>query len=129
MAARKSIVGGPDVLIALYYGGAVGGLFDPIGPKPADHDFDVKFCEGVLAADPEHVEALAFLGNFHTRGGRHEEGLAIDLRLVRLRPDSPQVHYNLACSYALLGRPEEAMRDLERAVECGFEDAEHLVKD
>jgi tetratricopeptide (TPR) repeat protein len=75
------------------------------------------------------VEALSFLGNTFTRRGLHERGLELDLRLVRLRPESPRAKYNLACSYALLGRPEEAFRALDAAIEYGFDDAEHLARD
>ena len=129
MASRKSIIGGPDVMLALYYGGGAGGLFAPLGPKPAADDFDVKFCEAVIEADPDHVEALAFLGNTYTTRGEHERGAVLDLRLVRLRPRSARAHYNLGCTFALLGRTEEAFEELERAVECGFGDAEHMLKD
>ncbi len=127
--SRSSTIGGPDVLLALYYGGGTSGLFDPIGPAPADDDFEATFCAAVLEADPDHVEALAFLGNICTSRGEHERGLALDLRLVRLRPESARGHYNLACTYALLGRSEDAFRELDVAAECGFADAEHMKKD
>jgi len=129
VASRKSIVGGPDVLLALYYGGGMAELFAPVGPKPDDDDFGVKFCEAVLESDPDHVEALAFLGNTYTTRGKYERGAVLDLRLVRLRPHSPRARYNLACTYALLGRPEEAFDELERAVDFGFGDAEHMTRD
>ena len=129
MAARRSIIGGPDTLIALYYEGGTGGLFDPIGPRPEDEDLAVELCERVLELDPDHVDALGYLGNHCTRTGSYERGLEIDLRLIRLRPGSARGHYNLACSYALLERPDDAMRELEFACDCGFEDADHMKKD
>lgn len=129
MASRKSIIGGPDVMLALYYGGGMAGLFGPLGPKPDDDEFGVRFCEAVIESDPDHVEALAFLGNTYTTRGEYERGAVLDLRLVRLRPHSPRARYNLACTYALLGRPEDAFDQLERAVEFGFGDAEHMTRD
>ena len=72
---------------------------------------------------------LGYLGNHYTRTGAHERGLEIDLRLIRLRPGSARGHYNLACSYALLERPDDAMRELELAYDCGFDDADHVKKD
>ena len=46
-----------------------------------------------------------------------------------MRPLSSRVHYNLACSYALLGRPDDAFASLDRAIECGFADTDHMQKD
>jgi tetratricopeptide (TPR) repeat protein len=129
VAARRSIIGGPDTLLALYYEGGTGGLFDPIGPRPDDEDLTVELCERVLELDPDHVDALGYLGNHCTRTGSYQRGLEIDLRLVRLRPGSARGHYNLACSYALLERPDDAMRELELASNCGFDDADHMKKD
>jgi len=123
------MIGGPDGLMALYYQGGTSGLFDAIDVGGADDDLDVRFCEAVVAADPDYVEALAFLGNTYTRRGEHTKGLEIDLRLARLRPRSPRVQYNLACSCALTGRREEALAALRRAVEFGFTDADHMLKD
>ena len=37
--------------------------------------------------------------------------------MVQLRPNDPLAHYNLACSYALLKRTEQALKILRRAVE------------
>lgn len=77
----------------------------------------------------ENLDALVELGAALSRLRRFEEGLEVDNRLVRLRPDEPVVHYNLACSLALLGRTDEALDSLERAVDLGYEDWEHMLKD
>ena len=129
MAGRRSIIGGPDTLLALYYEGGAMGLFDPIGAPPEDEDLAVELCERVLELDPDNVDALGYLGNHCTRSGAYQRGLEIDLRLIRLRPGSARGHYNLACSYALLEQPDEAMRELDFAYGCGFGDAEHMQRD
>jgi tetratricopeptide (TPR) repeat protein len=118
-----------DGLLALYYEGGSAALFEPLTDDPPPADMDVKLCEAVLGAAPDNVDALSYLGNIYTKRGEHQRGLEIDLRLVRLRPLSPRVHYNLACSYALLGRPDDAFRSVDRAIECGFLDADHMEKD
>ncbi len=129
MGGRKPFLGDGDALLTLYYQGGTGGLFEPVDGGDCLGDVDVKLCEAALEADPKFVEALAFLGNTFTRRGLHQKGLDLDLRLVRLRPESPRAFYNLACSYALLGRPEDALGALERALEYGFDDAQHLARD
>jgi tetratricopeptide (TPR) repeat protein len=118
-----------DVLLALYYEGGTATLFDPFDDAEPSETLDVELCEAVLAGAPEHVEALAYLGTVYTRRGEYQRGLDLDLRLARLRPRSARVHYNLACSYALLGRPDDAFESMDTAIECGFRDVEHLQKD
>jgi tetratricopeptide (TPR) repeat protein len=92
-------------------------------------DFQVAFCENILAKTPEHVEALALLGEAYTARGEIEKGLQTDLRLSQLKPCSGIVHYNLACSYALMGKNNEAVDALRRALELGYADREHLCND
>lgn len=77
----------------------------------------------------DDVEVLAELANTLTRLGRHEEGLTLDRRLVELLPDDATVRYNLACSLALCQASAAALLELERAVELGYRDADHLLAD
>ena len=102
---------------------------------PADrlaeaHDaFLVDLDEEALAHAPEDAEALMRLGATYTRMGRHEDGLAIDRRLVALLPEDETAQYNLACSLALTGHADAAFAALETAVDCGYSDAVHLQAD
>ncbi|MFG0319816.1 MAG: TPR end-of-group domain-containing protein [Planctomycetota bacterium JB042] len=84
-----------------------------------------------LALDdgPDDFETLARLGELYTRLGRVEEGLEVDRRLARIAPSDPIVRYNLACSLALLGQPEESCAALREAVRLGYSDLEHLLQD
>ena len=88
-----------------------------------------EFLEAELKRHPENVDALAELGQVYTRLGHWEEGLTVDRQLVRLVPESPTVHYNLACSQALLGQAEEAIDSLERAVSLGYDDVGYMQDD
>ena len=92
-------------------------------------DFDIHFCESILKTHPDHVDSLRFLGSAYTARGEHERGLDIDLRLLELEPNDPIVHYNLGCSYSLLGRIGDAVAALERAIELGYRDFEHMERD
>jgi len=78
---------------------------------------------------PEDIQAIHWLGYAYTHVGRYEDGLELDRRLSRLMPDDRMVHYNLACSLALLGRIDEAFDTLYHAVDLGYGDAEHLEAD
>jgi Flp pilus assembly protein TadD len=92
-------------------------------------EFLADFLGHAARRHPDNVEALTELASTLTRLGRIEEGLVVDERLVRLLPSNPTAYYNLACSLALLERAEPALSALERAVELGYDDAEHLLAD
>src|SRR6267378_3998269 len=87
--------------------------------RPGDQqnqlDFELDFFSGILVRRPDYVDVLRVMGNNLTLKGRYVQGLVIDKRLVQLRPCDPLAHYNLACSYALLKRPDQALRTLRRA--------------
>ncbi len=92
-------------------------------------DFEITFYEKLLRAYPDFVDALIPLGEAYTRRGLHDQGLAIDLRLIRLRGNDPLMWYNLACSYSLLKRADESIDSLRRCFELGYTDIPYLQKD
>ena len=95
--------------------------------EPAD--FEILFYEGVVRQRPDYIEALMPLAEAYTRKGLYEKGLEIDERLAQLCKDDAVVYYNLACSYALIGRKTEALKTLRRAVELGYCEFKHMRKD
>lgn len=92
-------------------------------------DFELEFFAGILERQPDFVDVLRVMGNNLTLKGRFVQGLGVDKRLVQLRPEDPLAHYNLACSYALLKRPDQAIRALRRAVELGYRDFRYMRED
>ena len=92
-------------------------------------DIEIGFLEGVARRDPTYIDALQVLGDDYTRRGRFTEGLKVDEQLSRLRPGDALVHYNLACSYALLKKPDLALKTLRRAVELGYRDFRYMRED
>ncbi len=70
-----------------------------------------------------------YLGNAYTATGMYEKGLKVDLKLSRLRPEDPLVHYNLACSFSLMGKLNESLESLEKAVDLGYDDLMYLEND
>jgi len=65
----------------------------------------------------------------YTRRDRYEDGLRIDERLARMRPQDPMVHYNLACSYSLTQQCDLALESLNTAINLGYSDFAWMVKD
>ena len=94
-----------------------------------DLDVEIGFLQGVVRRDPGFVEALQVLGDAFTKRGRFDAGLEVDEALSKLCPGDPMVFYNLACSYALTKRHEQAGLALLRALEMGYSDFKWLMKD
>jgi len=99
--------------------------------RSEQRDLDVKidFIEGLVRRDPGYVDALQLLGDHYTQRGRYVEGLKMDERLARLRPDDALVFYNLACSYSLTEQFDRAAFALEKALNLGYRDFNWLAKD
>ena len=92
-------------------------------------DFEISFYEKLFKAYPDFVDVLIPLGDAYTRRGLYEKGLAIDLRLTQLRHHDPVTWYNLACSYSLLNRLDDALQALRQSIERGYVDVEYLLQD
>ncbi len=97
--------------------------------KKEDAEFEINFYKGLLDKNPDFIEALCALGDLYTKDMQFQKGLEVDERLYRLKPDDPVVLYNLACSYSLLERIDEAFEIIKKAVECGYIDFGHLEED
>ena len=48
---------------------------------------------------------------------------------ARINPEDELTHYNLACACSLAGQPEKALDALEKSVEAGFNDPDHMEND
>jgi tetratricopeptide (TPR) repeat protein len=94
-----------------------------------DLDTKIEFMEGVVRRDPNYVDALQILGDHYTQRGRFPEGLTVDEKLAHLEPQNPLVFYNLACSYSLTDKFDQAIAALNRAMDLGYRDFKWLAKD
>jgi tetratricopeptide (TPR) repeat protein len=103
----------------------------PLGrlPEQSQLDFELDFFGGILQRCPDYIDVLRVMGTLLTLKGRYTDGLQIDKRLVQLRPTDSLAHYNLACSYALLKRSDQALKTLRRAVELGYRDFRYMRED
>lgn len=97
--------------------------------KKEGEEFTIWFFENIIEKNPNYVDCLMYLGNAYTANGMYEKGLMVDQKLSRLRPKDPMVHYNLACSYALLKKIDTAFDALEKAIALGYKDVYHLEMD
>ena len=98
-------------------------------PDQKQLDFELEFFASILEGTPDYVVVLRILGSLLSLKGRFVEGLKLDKRLIRLRPEDALAHYNLACSYSLLDRPEHSLRMLRKAIELGYRDFRYMRED
>ena len=92
-------------------------------------EFEIAFFNGLIEKNQNFAEALVALGDLYTKAGMIKEGLAVDERLVQLRPSDPIALYNLGCSYSLMGDIDKALRSVKKAINCGYTDFYHMERD
>lgn len=90
---------------------------------------EIGFLESLRNRCPRNRLILEALGELYTKIGRYDEGLQVDLELTRLTPREALAWYNLGCSYALVGRKDDAFEALSRAVDLGYGDAGWMSRD
>jgi len=71
---------------------------------------------GILARDPNHVDALHLLGLVSYQRGDHQQAVDLIGRAVALRPQEAIFHYNLAEAYRAGGNLSEAVAHCQTAL-------------
>ncbi|MBK8270412.1 MAG: dienelactone hydrolase family protein [Planctomycetes bacterium] len=81
------------------------------------------------AEDPAKTDALRRDIRKAYRSADYKKALKAATQLHELNPDEPTPMYNMACMHARLGEKDKAYTWLERSVEAGYGDADHLYGD
>ena len=90
---------------------------------------ELHFLQRIAARLPNDTEVLRALADLYTRTGATADGLRIDEQLSQLCAEDPLVWYNLACSFSLSERKDEALEALGKAMDLGYDDYEWMKKD
>ena len=90
---------------------------------------EINFLRQLEKRLPNDIELLKVLADLYTKNNLIKEGLEIDLHLSRLDPENSVIWYNLACSYSLSKKINEAFESLFKAVNLGYKDLSHIKKD
>jgi adenylate cyclase len=75
-----------------------------------------KLARKALDLDELCADAHALLGYYHLLAQAHDQAIAAGERSVALNPNHADNAANLACSYAVSGRPAEAIAQMQRAI-------------
>lgn len=94
-----------------------------------NYEFELSFFESLHKRMPSDVRVVSMLAHLYTKTGHIDRGLKMDRKLVRLQPNDPTTHYNLACSLALKGRKADAVKVLRDAITLGYRDFNWMQHD
>jgi len=63
------------------------------------------------------------------KAGNYQKAMEIAEKLHKLQPDDATHMYNLGCLNCLLGKNDKAYDWLEKAIDAGYKDADHMADD
>jgi tetratricopeptide (TPR) repeat protein len=92
-------------------------------------DFDIDFFERLLSRNGDSLDVLRLLAELVSKKGLMERAAELDAKVVELLPEDCLARYNLACSLARAGRPDEAIDSLSKAILLGYDDLAHMDVD
>ena len=69
--------------------------------------------------DPANAPALLYLGNLETSAGNYEKAVGHFENALKIQPESPDAHFNLAWTYSRLGRTAQARKSYDAAIRSG----------
>ena len=82
-----------------------------------------------LELNPDDARACQLGAGAAANVGEKEAAAEYARRALTINPDDPLLLYNIACMYAMLGNPEEAMNCLEKAVDKGYGQKDWVAHD
>lgn len=77
----------------------------------------------ILRKNPDHPDALNFLGVIAHQAGQNETAVALLRRALQIDPDAPHYHTNLGNAYRSLSQPEKALACYRRNLDLNPGDA------
>ncbi|SFL82055.1 tetratricopeptide repeat protein [Marinobacter zhejiangensis] len=77
----------------------------------------ISVYDQILDLRPDDVEALSYKADAVLELQEPLWAISLCLRALKLAPDNGHAHYQLACAYAEIGRWEDAVNTLQKAVE------------
>ena len=92
-------------------------------------DFDIDFFERLLSRNGDSLEVLRLLAELVSKKGLVDRAAELDAKVVELLQDDCLARYNLACSLARAGRPDEAIDSLSKAILLVYDYLAHMDVD
>ena len=119
----------PDDFQALCFLGQAHKSLGQIAECDAANRRALMLVEDRLELNPDDARAWNLGAGLLVALNQTERAIEFMKTSVAIDPDDPQLLYNVACAYAVLGRTEEALASLEHAVDKGYGHKDWLVHD
>jgi arylsulfatase A-like enzyme/predicted Zn-dependent protease len=87
-------------------------------------DEAVSIIKGIIADDPDIVDAYFSLGNIYFKHGKYEEAIESFLESMERKPDDAFTVINIANAYRRMGKNEEAEQFILSHLEKGISDSQ-----
>lgn len=78
---------------------------------------------------PYRPEGYHYLGHFYTKKKNWEQALKAFRLMEMADPGDAEAHYDLACTYAAMGRKDEAFEQLGKSIALGADDFDRTRRD
>lgn len=82
-----------------------------------------KLLEAKLEQRPSDGWLMVTIARIHARVGDEKESLAMLNKALALAPNNPDVHFQAACAYELMGLRNSALAEIDKAKQLGFSEA------
>jgi len=82
-----------------------------------------------LAYNPNYLPAHFHMGITYVNTREYQRSIQCFEKVIQLDPTEAAAYYNIACCYSLMGKVDKALEWLERSVDQGFKDHQHMTKD
>jgi tetratricopeptide (TPR) repeat protein len=103
-------------------------LVDGKNPKEDEEKVDkaIKNLRKAIIHNKNFVQAFTTLGTAYFMKGLVREGIEANLEAIKIQPEFPIAHNNLAVAYLEIGEFDKAIEHCDKAMELGFEVAQEL---
>ncbi len=119
----------PDDYTAVVFLAQAHNSLDQIAERDAANRRGLMLIEERLELNPDDARAWNLGATILGMLNQTERAIEFMRTSVAIDPDDPQLLYNVACTYAVLGRTEEALTSLEHALDNGYGHKDWLLHD
>lgn len=142
LAAQKNLKGCIDLIVRL--DSAILGMKEQLEADPGNAELHYMLGELLQHRGDQEAALVEFnkslsvkrspralhkLAVIYAMKGDYARAIQFLEEMTTLKPDDPDVYYNLACSYSQLGRVDDALRSLRNALVKGFNKWDILKND